>query len=147
MATLAPHEVTRLVELTEAHAYAEWVAASSEATVSQLGLRCEQLGSATALIISELDISLFNRVLGVGVVEPATEELIARISALYAPTGNSFVVPIAPTAQPAELVTWLEQRGSFGYLTSKPRSGAIFFTSIARRFSAPLSCATGCNPI
>lgn len=61
--------------------------------------------------MSELDVSLFNRVLGVGVVEPATEELIDHISALYAAPGNSFVVPPAPSAQPAELLTWLEQRG------------------------------------
>lgn len=111
MATLAPHEITRLVELTEAAAYAEWITASSEQTTTQLGLRCRQLGSATALIMSELDVSLFNRVLGVGVVEPATEELIDHISALYAAPGNSFVVPVAPTAQPSAVVNWLEQRG------------------------------------
>ena len=47
-----------MVELTEANAYADWFSASPEATTSLLGLRCEQIGSATALIMSELDISL-----------------------------------------------------------------------------------------
>ncbi len=100
-----------MVELTEANAYADWIAGCSKPTTSLLGLRCEHLGSATALIMSEMDIPLFNRVLGVGVVEPATEGLLDRITALYARTGSTFIVPLAPAARPADLVTWLEQRG------------------------------------
>jgi hypothetical protein len=99
------------VELTEAAAYVDWFAAIPEAAVRRLGLRCEHLGSATALIMSEIDVPIFNRVLGLGVVEPATEELLDHITALYAPSGNIFMVHVAPASQPAELATWLEQRG------------------------------------
>ena len=111
MAALAPQEISRLVELAEANAFADWWNAVSEEVASQFGMQHRHLGSATALAMSGLDIPLFNRVLGLGVVEPATEEMIDRIAALYAPSGNTFIVQLAPGAQPADLPGWLEQRG------------------------------------
>ncbi len=86
-----------------------WSAQPGEG-LSKLGLRLEKIGSATALMMN-VDIGEFNRVFGVGIGEPATESLIDRIAALYAPSGNTFIVSVDPDAQPAELGSWLEWRG------------------------------------
>jgi hypothetical protein len=111
LATPTLHEISQIVELAEAKAFADWWSAVPEEAASHFGLGVKQVDSATALIMSNFDISLFNSVVGVGVAEPATEAMIDRITALYAPAGNTFVVRVAPGAQPAELVSWLEQRG------------------------------------
>jgi hypothetical protein len=111
VATLSPQEVRQIVELGEVNTCTNLWNASSEEASAQLGLRLEKIGSATALMMSKVDISEFNRVFGVGITEPATETIIDRIIALYAPAGNDFVVHVDPTAQPGELASWLEQRG------------------------------------
>jgi len=111
LGTLTPQEITRIWELSESnHSNDLWGALSEEAA-PQLGIRREKIGSATALMMSNINISEFNRVIGVGIGEPAIESVIDRIAALYAPAGNTVVVHIDPTAQPAELPRWLEQRG------------------------------------
>ncbi len=61
--------------------------------------------------MSSVDVGDFNRVFGVGIEEPATEGLIDRIMALYAPSGNTYIVHVDPAALPAALLGWLEQRG------------------------------------
>jgi hypothetical protein len=111
MATLTPQEISRIVEVAELNTCSElWNTLSKEAA-SQLGLRLEKLGSATALIMSKVDIGEFNRVIGLGIADKATETDIDRIVALYAPAGNTYVVHVDPAAQPADLPTWLERRG------------------------------------
>jgi acetyltransferase (GNAT) family protein len=111
MATLTPQEINRLVELAELNTCTELWSILPLEVVSQLGLHLEKVGSATALIMSKVDIGEFNRVIGVGIGEPATESIIDRIIALYSSSGNTFVVHVDPAAQPAELTIWLEQRG------------------------------------
>ena len=142
LATLTPQEISRIVELAELNTCIElWGTLPAEAA-SQLGLRLEKVGSATALIMSKVDIGEFNRVFGLGVAEPATETVIDRIIALYAPAGNSFVVHVDPAAQPAELPSWLEQRGftpgpQLGLALSRPRQATRHNHGSANRMYRP----------
>ncbi|HUH14727.1 MAG TPA: GNAT family N-acetyltransferase [Gaiellaceae bacterium] len=56
------------------------------------------------------DIPMLNRVVGLGVARPATEDDVdAVLEALG--TGTSFYVAVAPEAEPEELPRWLEARG------------------------------------
>ena len=55
---------------------------------------------------------LFNRVVGLGLREPATEAMLDDLVALYREAGvTKFAVQVSPAARPAELPAWLEARG------------------------------------
>jgi hypothetical protein len=111
LATLTQQEINRLWERAELNTCTDQWSAVSQEAAPQVGLRLEKVGSATALMMSNVDIGDFNRVFGVGIDEPATESALDEIMALYAPAGNAFIVSVDPAARPAELVTWLEARG------------------------------------
>jgi GNAT superfamily N-acetyltransferase len=55
------------------------------------------------------DFAMFNRATGLGLDEPATEELVDEALAFLA--GTRSYVSVAPDARPAELATWLQARG------------------------------------
>jgi GNAT superfamily N-acetyltransferase len=55
--------------------------------------------------------ALFNRALGVGLAEPASEEGLSEINAFFTDRGLAYGIPLTPDAQPRELPEWLEARG------------------------------------
>jgi hypothetical protein len=55
--------------------------------------------------------ALFNRVLGLGLAEPATEAALDEIDAFFSRRGLTYGIPLTPNAQPRELPEWLEARG------------------------------------
>ena len=104
-------EISRIVEFGEAEPFADFYRAAPADFAQDWGVRVEKVGSATAFILAGADISLFNRVLGLGIGEPATEEMVDRALSLYKDAGVRALVQLAPTAQPAEVPQWLEARG------------------------------------
>ena len=101
-------ELAQLVEFGEAEACADMQVA---AAVS-LGTRVERIGSAIALVASQIPIMLFNRVIGLGLREPATEAMLDNVVAIYREAGvTRYAVQISPAARPVELPAWLEARG------------------------------------
>lgn len=105
--TISPKELAQLVELNEGEAYAEMFQAAAGA----LSVRAERVGSAIVLIAPDIPIILFNRVIGLGVLRPASEAMIDEIISLYRAAGVSrFAVQINPAAAPAMLPTWLNAR-------------------------------------
>jgi hypothetical protein len=77
----------------------------------QLGAGVETVGAAKALILKQLPILLFNRVIGLGIAQPATEQDVDQICNLYGGLGLRTGVQLAPTAQPPQLGEWLEKLG------------------------------------
>lgn len=64
--------------------------------------------------------ALFNRVLGLGLREPATEATLDEIDAFFARRGLAYGIALTPHAQPPELPRWLETRGfQRGYAWTK----------------------------
>jgi GNAT superfamily N-acetyltransferase len=64
--------------------------------------------------------ALFNRALGLGLGEAATEAGLDRIDAFFADRGLAYGIPLTPDAQPPELPAWLEARGFHrGYAWTK----------------------------
>ena len=104
-------EISRIVEFGEADPFADFYQGAPADFAARWGLRVEKVGSASAFILAGADITLFNRVLGLGIAEPATEEMVDRIASLYKEAGVRGMVQLAPTARPAELPRWLEARG------------------------------------
>jgi hypothetical protein len=101
-------ELAQLVEFGEAEACADMLLAAA----ASLGTRVVHIGSAIALVASQIPIMLFNRVVGLGLREPATEAMLDDVVAMYREAGvTRYAVQISPAARPAELPDWLEARG------------------------------------
>src|SRR5262245_42758388 len=95
-----------LVELTEAAAYADMFRAAPP----ELGLEAEVAESHTSLFAPRFDLLQFNRVIGLGVLVPATETLVALLIDRYRVAGvKNFGVQLSPEAQPGVLPRWLSR--------------------------------------
>jgi GNAT superfamily N-acetyltransferase len=101
-------DLARLVELSEARAYASLVAAAPPAVAEQYGFRVATIGCAVAIMADSVTTSLnLNRVIGLGVAESATEEMLDRLCSRYvAPFG----IELSPASKPGDLPQWLKAR-------------------------------------
>jgi GNAT superfamily N-acetyltransferase len=97
-------QLAELVEFGEAGAYTDMFAAAP----MDWDLRVERFGPAIALVAPQLDTMLFNRVLGLGVAEPASEIHVMEAIALYQQAAvHHFGIQLSPMAQPRALTDWL----------------------------------------
>jgi GNAT superfamily N-acetyltransferase len=110
MADVTPEELALVTEFAEAGACIDLCEAVPAQFAAEFGIRVERIGSAVALMAEKFDIPLFNRVIGLGVKEPATETMLEDIAALYRPSGVKYMVQLCPSALPALLPEWLEAR-------------------------------------
>jgi hypothetical protein len=105
---LSPEELAHIVEFGEAEAYASMCEAADPAA----GLQAVRFGTAVMLLAPAFPVLLLNRVLGLGVGQPATEPQVDAIIDLYRANGSSgFAFQLSPAARPAELPGWLLARG------------------------------------
>ena len=84
-----------------------------------------EIGGAVCTCFRETPSSaMFNRALGLGLAEPATEAGLDEIDAFFTERGVAYGIPLTPKAQPPELVQWLEARGfRRGYAWTKFERG------------------------
>jgi hypothetical protein len=108
---VSPEEIARLVEFNEADAYEDIYLGAPPEVAEQLQLNLRQFGSARARVMGSVNATLFNAVVGLGLEEPATEQMLDDIVAFYEPYGVRFMVQISPLAQPGDLSSRLEARG------------------------------------
>lgn len=95
----------RAVERGELEAFRALYAAAP----SGVGARTAEVGGALCLRLDEAsEVTMFNRVLGLGLDRPASEgQLDAALAFL---DGVRAYVAVAPDAEPPELARWLEER-------------------------------------
>lgn len=99
-------------EAIEETAETDWFRAASPEIAAATELRVEELGSARLYLMPRVDVLLFNRAVGIGIGQPATEEEIDGIVARYRDRGVSrFLVSLSPAAKPDSIAPWLEARG------------------------------------
>lgn len=106
-------EIAHWLEMAEVHATREYVEAAIEAMAGNpLGLATREIGGGIAVALEAEENPFFNRVIGLGISRPATEEDLDAAIAFYAEHQRTFVsIPIAPHAEPAALTTWVTDRG------------------------------------
>jgi hypothetical protein len=114
MSAAAIHDLERLaqlVEFSESRAYRSLVQGAPETLLQTHGLRALPVGSGLALVAGSVAGSLnLNRVIGLGVGEPATESMIDDILEMYHSEGLSCGIEIGPAARPTLIVDWLRKR-------------------------------------
>jgi hypothetical protein len=105
-------EIAHIVEFGEAEAYADlWQAVPADFAAAY-GLRLRRFGSGLAIMMEAVDIVLLNRVIGLGLKEPATEAILDEIVGWYRGAGlKNFAVQLSPAAQPSAMPEWLAGRG------------------------------------
>lgn len=103
-------ELARIIEGSETAAYRS-LFATGAAVHGALAFQVRPLASATAFVSPLVGKpGVFNRVMGLGLWEPATPALLDRISALYQAAGCGFGIDLASAAIPSELPAWLRER-------------------------------------
>ncbi|TMM07514.1 MAG: GNAT family N-acetyltransferase [Actinobacteria bacterium] len=86
-------------ELGELEAFRSLLAGQEQAEIGGALCTCLEATPGSAL---------FNRALGLGLAEPATEAALDEIDAFFTGLGLAYGIPLSPAAQPAELPEWLE---------------------------------------
>jgi len=100
-------EGRRLADAIEARACADMYAAGVS-----LQLRSETVDGATLLFAPRLPVTYFNRVIGLGVAEPATESTVKAALERYRAAGVAeFWIHLNPAARPPKLADWLTGHG------------------------------------
>lgn len=101
-------EIARLVELTEGAAHVEMFSAAPP----EFGLEVVETDAYVARFARAIDVMMFNRVVGLGLNEPATEESVSSVVQRYRELGiTNFAVQLSPEAYPAEIHDWLLNQG------------------------------------
>jgi hypothetical protein len=110
----------RAADLIEASACEDLYAAGA----SMLGLSTRHVGGATALIAPRIPVSYFNRVIGLGLEQEATERDLDTIAAEFHAAGvRDYWVQLSPIARPGTIEEWLLRRH---YVPAQRRAWAKF---------------------
>lgn len=105
-------QLSQLLEFTEAYAWADQYWATPDEYREHFGLVVENLGSAVVLCMAASDDIFFNRVIGLGLQEPASEIMLDDLLAFLSWANiQKCMVNLSPYSQPADLPFWLEVRG------------------------------------
>ena len=117
-ARVAPPAIDLSLEMVAGHeaieetAESDWFRSGSPAVVAATGLRVDEVGSVRLYLMPQVDVLIFNRAVGIGIRQPATEGQIDEIVARYQGAGvPRFLIPVSPAARPATIEPWLEARG------------------------------------
>jgi len=79
---------------------------------SAFGMRFERVGGSDLLILTAVDMLMFNRVSGLGVEIPATEALLDEAIDRFQAAGvPRFFIDVSPAARPIFLTEWIAARG------------------------------------
>jgi hypothetical protein len=106
-------EIAYWLEMSEALATREYYEAAIEGMPGNpLGFATREIGGGVGFALRAHENPFFNRVIGLGVTQPATPADVDATIAFFDEHDRSFVaVSIAPGAEPPELVAWFEERG------------------------------------
>jgi hypothetical protein len=99
------------IERAEIQAWFDLYAAMPEGFAKEFNAEILELGQITLTRCPGIAFGEFNRVMGLGVFEPATEQQLERIFASYREVGvKRFLIHHIPQCQPTALTNWLEAR-------------------------------------
>jgi hypothetical protein len=102
------------VEAAEAHAWADLVAGCPSDHAESIGLHAAWVGATFVMSCpgGGFDRGHFNRPIGLGVVEPTTQETVEELVAGFRAAGVSrFMLVEQPECRPAEYLRWLRGAG------------------------------------
>jgi GNAT superfamily N-acetyltransferase len=112
MTDLTPAKIVEINELAEAEAHANYFLCAPPEFAQPFRLDAKRIGSVLVITIPEVDNVNYNRILGLGMGEPATEAMLDEAIAVFQNTGSqNYMTTVSSLAQPAQLPEWLATRG------------------------------------
>jgi GNAT superfamily N-acetyltransferase len=107
-------------EQVERTALAEVWAAAPPDLAARHGIESLEVGGALCTGIGGQSSTMLNRVVGLGLDEPATDVALDEIAAFFERVGQRYYVSVSPRAKPSDLPARLERRGyATGYAWMK----------------------------
>lgn len=107
----SPAEHGEQAERIEALAFTSWHRSAPEDFAAAFGVQVKTMGALVVQVAEKVPFTLYNRVLGLGTLEPATVNMLDALASIYDPAGIRYAVVVAPHAAPPALTDWLEERG------------------------------------
>jgi hypothetical protein len=108
---LSKHEIATIVETAEQTMWTvSWNSTPPEMQQA-LSMHFSTVGGASATVIEKFPIPFFNRVVGLGIHQPATEALVDELITIYTQYDVQWAVSLSPLAQPSDTADWLTARG------------------------------------
>ncbi|MGA7932091.1 MAG: hypothetical protein WCA35_00790 [Kovacikia sp.] len=129
--TIKPDLVLQL-EMTEINAWIDIYKAAPTEYAQQYQLQVKHLESVVILLCKAIPFRHFNSVMGLGLREPATEQLVDEVLEVFEQeTINAFYIHLIPPCQPDSLADWLQSRNLklLGSWDRIYRDGAPLLTS------------------
>jgi hypothetical protein len=112
MSELTPEKNAALNEFGEAEAQANYYLCAASDFARATRLEVKRIGSVWVSMIPALDHTFFNRILGLGVGEPATEPMLDEAISILKEAGcNNYMAQLSPMAKPDQCPEWLSARG------------------------------------
>jgi GNAT superfamily N-acetyltransferase len=106
----------RSIASCEINAWEDMYNAAGKNISEKFGIKVFTIGSACVSIAKNIDILAYNRVIGLGLTEPATEKVLDEIISKYKESGvKRFFVQIHPEASPSDLNKWFQKRNILHY--------------------------------
>ena len=101
----------RSIATCEINAWQDMYRAAGRDISEKFGIKVFSVGSACVSIAGKIDILAYNRVIGLGLKEPATEQILDEIISKYRESDVSrFFIQIHPEAAPSKLNEWFQKR-------------------------------------
>ncbi len=101
----------RSIASCEINAWQDMYSAAGRDLASQFGIKVFSMGSACVSMVKNIDILGFNRVIGLGLFQTASEQMVDDIISKYSTDGiKRFFIQIHPEAAPPKLKDWFEKR-------------------------------------
>jgi hypothetical protein len=112
MSELTPARIAEINEFGEAEAYVNYFLCAPPEFARSFRLEVKRIGSVWVTMLPAVDNVNHNRILGLGVGEPATESILDKAIAVFQNTGcKNYMVQICPLVQPAPYPGWFAARG------------------------------------
>jgi GNAT superfamily N-acetyltransferase len=106
--------LVRAAEAAEIAAFEDAYRAAPAALVAATRMGSMRFGGVLLAHAAALDVLMYNRLVGLGVAEPARLEIVDEAEARFRALGaKRFMVPVAPGAEPAGLEDQLAARGFY----------------------------------
>lgn len=104
-------EKAEIVETSESNVFRALMGSLPPDVATQYGIGCQDVGDGVATFFEKLPIVYFNRAIGIGVCQPATETMIDELMHVYGRRKLTFGITVSPATQPPQFTDWLIARG------------------------------------
>ncbi len=112
MSTLDPAQIAVINESIETEARVNYLLCAPPEFSQPFRLEIKRLGSTWVTMMPVVDHAMYNRILGLGVGEPATESRLDEAIAVFQNAGcKNYRTEVGPLALPAQYPEWLAARG------------------------------------